>query len=63
MQNLNSKFIILHNIIERPANKDVNIEVIRRAMDGFNWQKAFSNKNVNNILSNFITIQQYAMKQ
>ena len=57
MQNLNSKFIILHNIIERPANKDVNIEVIRRAMDGFNWQKAFSNKNVNNILSNFITIQ------
>ena len=47
MQNLNSKF----------ANKDVNIEVIRRAMDGFNWQKAFSNKNVNNILSNFITIQ------
>ena len=63
MQNLNSKFIILHNIIERPANKDVNIELIRRTMDGFNWQKAFSNKNVNNILSNFITIQQYAMKQ
>ena len=57
MQNLNSKFIILHNIIERPANKDVNIELIRRTMDGFNWQKAFSNKNVNNILSNFITIQ------
>ena len=45
--------------------KDANIELIRRAIDGFNWQKAFSNKNVNdkvdtsnrtilNILSNFI---------
>ena len=45
--------------------KDADIELIRRATDGFNWQKAFSNKNVNekvntfnktilNILSNFI---------
>ena len=45
--------------------KDAGIELIRRAMDGFNWQKAFSSKNVNekvdtfnktilNILSNFI---------
>ena len=45
--------------------KDADIELIRRAIDGFNWQKAFSNKNVNenvdtfnktilNILSNFI---------
>ena len=45
--------------------KDANIELIRKAIDGFNWQKAFSNKNVNekvdnfnktilNILSNFI---------
>ena len=45
--------------------KYANIELIRQAIDGFNWQKAFSNKNVNkkvdtfnktilNILSNFI---------
>ena len=45
--------------------KDANIELIRKAIDGFNWQKAFSNKNVNekvdtfnktilNILSNLI---------
>ena len=45
--------------------KDVDIELIRRVIDGFNWKKAFSNKNVNekvdtvnqtilNILSNFI---------
>ena len=45
--------------------KDADIELIRRAIDGFNWQKAFSNKNVNekvdpfnktilNILNNFI---------
>ena len=45
--------------------KDADTELIRRAIDGFNWQKAFSNKNVNekvdtfnktilNILSNFI---------
>ena len=45
--------------------KDADIELIRRAIDGFNWQKVFSNKNVNekndtfnktilNILSNFI---------
>ena len=45
--------------------KDAYIEFIRRGIDGFNWQKAFSNKNVNekvdtsnktilNMLSNFI---------
>ena len=45
--------------------QDANIELIRKAIDGFNWQKAFSNKNVNqkvdtfdktilNILTNFI---------
>ena len=45
--------------------KDANIELIRKAIDRFNWQKAFSNKNVNekvdtfnktilNILSNFM---------
>ena len=44
--------------------KDVNIEHIRRVIDGFNWQKTFSNKNGNekvdtfhkkilNVLSNF----------
>ena len=66
MQNLTCRFIILHNIIERSGiNKDADIELIRRAIDEFNWQKAFSNKNVNekvdtfsktilNILSNFI---------
>ena len=27
--------------------KDANIELIRKAINGFNWQKAFSNKNVN----------------
>ena len=45
--------------------KDADIELIKRAIDGFSWQKAFSNKNVNEkvdtfnktilyILSNFI---------
>ena len=42
---------------------DANTELIRRAVDQFNWQKAFLNKNVNekvnnervlNILRNFI---------
>ena len=45
--------------------KDANIELIRKEIDGFNWQKAFSNKNnkekvdtfnstILNIFSNFI---------
>ena len=66
MQNLTCKFIILHNIIERSGiAKDANIEPIRRAIGGFNWQKTFSDKNVNekvdtfnktilSLLSNFI---------
>ena len=45
--------------------KDVNIELIRRTINGFNWARAFSNMSVNekvnifnntilNILNNFI---------
>ena len=46
MPNLTYKFIIHDNIIEKSGN-DANTELIRCAVDQFNWQKAFLNKNVN----------------
>ena len=76
-----SDFVALHQVVHAKFNlkiyyplqyyrevwhyKYANIELIRQAIDGFNWQKAFSYKNVKekvdtfnktilNVLSNFI---------
>ena len=66
MQNLTCKFFYPAQYYREVWHyKDADIELIRQGIDGFNWQKAFSNKNVNekvdtfnktilNILSNFI---------
>ena len=70
MPNLTYKFIIHHNIVERSGTRMMlkwytNTELIRHAIDHFNWEKAFLNKNakekvnifeqtVLNILRNFI---------
>ena len=66
MLSLIYKFFTLHHTSRNLALSSANIDMIRKAISQFNWNKAFSNTNGNknvcifshtilNILSNFIS--------